>query len=102
MTCAYKDCPHPIWRDEHCIFHHEDVAAKKDEFDVAFKRYFDACNEDDEIKKYNFRGFVFPDVSFSHWEFLKHANFSKSQFSGVADFTDSQFSGSAFFNWAVF
>ena len=62
-TCNHemrgKICGRPLYDDEHCIFHSNDVEGKSDLFDEAIKKEINRQDEHEDV--FNFMGFVFPE-----------------------------------------
>ena len=95
-------CSHSVWKNGYCIFHHQDVAAKQGKFDKALQEYIELCEQENSINRYDFHGFIFPQISFAKKEFIKLVDFSSSQFRGDAYFSSSQFRGDAYFSESQF
>ncbi len=94
VTCEFRylgyKCDRPLYDDEHCIFHSEDIEGKREKFDEEFKKEFERQKTQEE--KYDFNGFVFPNnISFEEIEFEKNVYFLEAQFSGVANFSKAKF-----------
>jgi len=106
-TCIYKEvwgeklCGRPLYDDEYCIFHSEDIERKKAEFNDKFWSEFESQNEHED--NYNFEGFVFPgDISFNRKIFEKQVSFTLATFYGKAFFRQAKFSREADFEIVKF
>ena len=98
-TCSYQDkdsdvrefaCSYPRYEDQStCVFHASTPNKEKD-FTVALKEFVE--NEDMNKRRYFFRGFVFPSMSFGR--FFEKTNkavvFHRCTF-GNANFNDCEF-----------
>ncbi|KAA3599360.1 MAG: hypothetical protein DWQ06_10625 [Calditrichaeota bacterium] len=108
-TCKYKftgeqtKCSQPNYQNEKfCIFHFDNVEQKKQDFTIAFENYIMRCEENVFMERYDFRGFVFPEISFKGKEFYKIVDFSSSKFVENTFFEKSQFNEAAVFRDCVF
>lgn len=104
-TCTYENfsgkeiCKEPSWQkdsDGKCIYHSENVESKKViiinekkiKFNDLFHKKLKNENEDHDIEKLNFIGYVFPsELSFRGFVFKKPVDFSFSTFKEATYFT---------------
>lgn len=75
---------------------------KKEDFQMELDKWLEYSENQEDIKEYDFRGFIFPEIDFSRKNFIKQVDFSESQFSGDAYFNKSTFLGNAIFSMNQF
>lgn len=111
-TCAFvfvdnnrkeTPCPHQRFdEDGFCVFHSRKLEKKKQTFPAALETWIKQSESKPEIKLLDFRGFVFPAVSFQRNAFSKEVDFRQAQFLESVDFRATRFGGSANFYSASF
>ncbi|KJR41127.1 hypothetical protein MCHI_002973 [Candidatus Magnetoovum chiemensis] len=106
--CGYKyddgkTCGREVYgNDEYCVFHCQDVDAKENDFNAALEKFIADVERNDKIDRYDFRGFIFPEVSFDDKEFRKKADFNSTHFTAEADFNETIFAANADLSSASF
>jgi len=107
-------CPHPVERDNLCIFHvpknslggasHVVVnhKAEEEKFQQKFTEFLSETNANHAIDNYDFRGFNFPHIPLSKITFEKEAHFQEAIFASYVSFYDTVFRKRADFYDAVF
>lgn len=85
-----------------CIFHISNES-NIDEFETQFRRELDRMEKDEDIKDYDFTGFIFASkVDFNKKLFEKTVFFINAEFKEGADFSDAKFKNKAYFSGAQF
>lgn len=108
-TCSFKgykdQCKRPLYDEDGlylcCFFFSENIEGKRAEFDKTFWKEFE--RQEKEEKKFDFRGFVFPNnISFNGKVFKKDALFDFTTFKGEVNFNGTRFEENAGFNQVKF
>lgn len=107
LKCQYrirdgdKPCGRELYDGKFCIFHSEDIEGKRDKFKAKFNKDFEKQKK--KGNKYDFSGFVFPEIDFQFTDiFDKDVSFWHSKFLGKVTFYQSIFYGEAKFQNAHF
>lgn len=107
-------CSYPaLLEDKYCIFHSKNVEAKEEDFKHALERLISKSEKDRATICYDFKGFIFPSISFKNKVFIKELDLRKAQFIEMADFENCEFKSDiichktifhnkAFFQGAIF
>ena len=85
-------CEHPsLENDDFCIFHSKNLKDKEDFFIKALGSLIARIEKNRNFPCYNFRGFIFPKISFKNKIFFKELDLRKAEFNGFADFENCEF-----------